>query len=83
MAVKTGAPLFLAGVARVGDRYEGELVRVEVDRSGALDDVVYRLTAAFTAELEKLVRVYPDQYLWLHRRWKTPPPQELLTPRSV
>ena len=83
MAVKTGAPLFLAGVARVGDHYEGGVVRVEVDRTGPLDDVVYRLTAAFTAELEKLVRAFPAQYLWLHRRWKTPPPQEPLTPNSV
>jgi KDO2-lipid IV(A) lauroyltransferase len=83
MAVKTGAPLFLAGVARVGDRYEGGLVRVDVDRNGPLDEVVYSLTAAFTAQLEKLVRAYPEQYLWLHRRWKTPPPPELQTPRPV
>ena len=34
-------------------------------------------------ELEKLVRAYPEQYLWLHRRWKTPPPPELQTPRPV
>jgi KDO2-lipid IV(A) lauroyltransferase len=83
MAVKTGAPLFVAGPIRIGDRYEGAYVRVDVDRSGPLDDVVYRLTAAFTAELERLVRAYPEQYLWLHRRWKTPPPPEPQTSNSV
>ncbi|MEO8647739.1 MAG: lysophospholipid acyltransferase family protein [Acidobacteriota bacterium] len=33
-------------------------------------------TALFTAEVEKLVREYPDQWLWIHKRWKTRPPGE-------
>jgi KDO2-lipid IV(A) lauroyltransferase len=30
-------------------------------------------TAAFSRELEKIARKYPDQWLWVHRRWKTRP----------
>ena len=26
-----------------------------------------------TRRLEVLVRLYPEQYLWMHRRWRTPP----------
>lgn len=33
-------------------------------------------TAAFTAEVEKLVRRFPDQWLWIHKRWKTRPAGE-------
>ncbi len=33
-------------------------------------------TARFTAEVEKLIRRYPDQWLWIHKRWKTRPPGE-------
>lgn len=33
-------------------------------------------TAEFTAEVEKLVRRFPDQWLWIHKRWKTRPPGE-------
>lgn len=30
-------------------------------------------TAAFTAVIEAYVRRYPEQWLWVHRRWKTRP----------
>ena len=31
-------------------------------------------TVRFTAALEEAIRRYPDQWLWVHRRWKTRPP---------
>jgi KDO2-lipid IV(A) lauroyltransferase len=34
------------------------------------------ITQRFTSALERLVRMAPDQYLWVHRRWKTRPPEE-------
>ncbi|HEX4039102.1 MAG TPA: lysophospholipid acyltransferase family protein [Acidobacteriaceae bacterium] len=33
-------------------------------------------TARFTAAIEETIRRYPDQWLWVHRRWKTRPPGE-------
>ncbi len=33
-------------------------------------------TATFTSIIEQYVRKYPDQWLWVHRRWKTRPEGE-------
>ncbi len=76
-AVKTEAPLFLGTSLRKGNMYEVLLQPVDVDRHGELNEVIYRLTVAFTERLEAVVRQAPEQYLWLHRRWKTRPPEEL------
>jgi KDO2-lipid IV(A) lauroyltransferase len=35
-----------------------------------------RDTQAVQAELERAIREHPDQWLWIHRRWKTRPPGE-------
>ncbi len=33
-------------------------------------------TRRLHARLEEVIREYPDQWLWIHRRWKTRPPGE-------
>ena len=36
-------------------------------------NAVKAITARYTAALEKLIREHPEQYFWLHRRWKHQP----------
>jgi len=31
------------------------------------------MTERFTAALERMIREHPEQYFWLHRRWKHQP----------
>jgi KDO2-lipid IV(A) lauroyltransferase len=78
LARHTEAPVIPAFLVRLEDgRYrlvigkEVELVRTE-DR----DHDVLVNTQHFTGIIEDMVRKYPDQWLWVHQRWKTQmPPQ--------
>ncbi|MHB9027735.1 MAG: lysophospholipid acyltransferase family protein [Candidatus Latescibacterota bacterium] len=37
------------------------------------DDTVESLTQRYTTAMEEIIRQYPEQYFWMHRRWKTLP----------
>jgi KDO2-lipid IV(A) lauroyltransferase len=55
-------------------KYRVEFDRpVEMVRTGDDDADAVANTALFTKILEEYVRRYPDQWLWVHRRWKARP----------
>ena len=75
LSMKTGAPI-LPGccVRKPGGGFLVHVGEAVYPREG--DDVgaeTLRITAGFTRQIEAWVRRYPEQYLWLHRRWKTDP----------
>jgi KDO2-lipid IV(A) lauroyltransferase len=45
-------------------------------RTGDEEADVRENTARFMAVIEAYVREHPDQWLWVHKRWKTRPPGE-------
>jgi KDO2-lipid IV(A) lauroyltransferase len=49
---------------------------VELVRTGELDEDIHANTQKFTAIIESYVRQYPEQWLWVHRRWKSRPAGE-------
>lgn len=46
---------------------------LELIRTGHLEADIAANTQLFTKVIEDYVRKYPDQWLWVHRRWKTRP----------
>jgi KDO2-lipid IV(A) lauroyltransferase len=49
---------------------------LDLIRTGDTQADVIANTALFTSAIESYVRRYPDQWLWVHRRWKTRPEGE-------
>jgi len=49
---------------------------VETINTGAQKEDVIANTARYTKVLESIIRRYPDQWLWIHRRWRTRPDGE-------
>lgn len=78
IAQKTGAALVPAFLVRGADgRFEVHAEKeIEVPHSGDKEKDVVEATRRITEVIEKYVRAYPDQWVWMHERWKTRPKDE-------
>jgi len=79
LAIRTNS--VIVPMCAVWDREKNKYVAIhgeiiEPAMTGDRKSDVAETTARFTAEIEKFVRAYPDQWLWIHKRWKTRPPGE-------
>jgi KDO2-lipid IV(A) lauroyltransferase len=89
MAIEFEARIVVAGVPRVSREgratlpppagMEETFYAVEVEEVidprdyAGRPDAVKAITERYTAALERLIRRHPEQYFWLHRRWKSQP----------
>lgn len=79
LAIRTNSLLFPIFCVFDHDTKKYKIVHGEViepSSTGDREADIIATTAAYTAEIEKIIRQYPDQWLWIHKRWKTRPPGE-------
>jgi KDO2-lipid IV(A) lauroyltransferase len=76
LAVRTGAPALLGCIHREGARHRVVLRRIAVPATGDREADARTLTEAITAAIEMEIRARPDEWVWMHRRWKTRPADE-------
>lgn len=75
LALSTGAPVVPAACWREADgthvlRFEEPLAPVECDNPG---EEIRRTTRSYNAALERLLLRHPEQWIWMHKRWKVRP----------
>ncbi len=77
LALEYKVPMLVIGTPRIGGPLE---YRIEVEdiihpeEYSDRPDACKAVTERFTRALERIIRRHPEQYLWLHRRWKHAPP---------
>jgi len=73
-ALRFGAPIVLVQAVRQPDgRYRFVAQDIPAADTGDRERDVDEIIRRFSAALERLVRQYPGQYFWQHRRWKHQP----------
>jgi Kdo2-lipid IVA lauroyltransferase/acyltransferase len=77
-ALKSGASIVMVLNVPDADRkhYRALVIPVEINKTGDEEKDTLLYTERFTKILEDVVRQHPEHYFWLHRRWKTRPPEE-------
>lgn len=71
LALKYHTPVYVAALIRTRPgKYTSICREIPVEE----DDTVSSLTQRYAAAMEEIIRAHPEQYLWMHRRWKSQPP---------
>jgi KDO2-lipid IV(A) lauroyltransferase len=73
MALRSGAPVIPAFMARQKSGKYKFIIKpaVKIIRTGTYKTDLLENTQQFTKIVEEIVGEYPDQWFWLHQRWKT------------
>ncbi len=81
LAMAYDLPIIVGYCRRLDDRYRFQVGMTRIIRPGEWkkqDDPLKWITAQYTTAIEKFIRQDPQQYWWVHRRWKSRPPAERL-----
>ena len=71
LALKTGVPLFVETCRSLdNDCYQVDINQVTTSDLEYTREGIRTLTVRYTKMLEKFIREHPEEWLWLHDRWK-------------
>ncbi|MFH1968921.1 MAG: lysophospholipid acyltransferase family protein [Verrucomicrobiota bacterium] len=74
LSAQTGAPVLPVFMLREPDgRHRLHVFDPLPPPERADKEAICQATQAYTAIIERVVRAHPDQWIWLHRRWRTQP----------
>ena len=70
------SPVILVTCPYVGDKFEITFQRISFELTGEQEKDTQHISQNINTELEKVIRQYPEQYFWMHRRWRARPPED-------
>jgi KDO2-lipid IV(A) lauroyltransferase len=81
LAMRYQVPIVAGFAPRLEGRFKYELTATDIIRPedwADHPDPLFYITARFNRAMELMIRRTPEQYLWVHRRWKSRPRHERL-----
>ena len=63
---KMGSPLIFFSAAKTNNGYKANFERIDTNNK-SIEEIVQK----YTSMLEQEIKEYPEQYFWVHKRWKT------------
>ena len=75
LARRYGRPISVGFCRRSGPGFRFVLTlypKIRPDLNLSAREDIARMTRTWVGYLESFVREHPDQYLWMHRQWRTP-----------
>lgn len=76
LALRTGAAVVVGFCQRDGAGYRLTMEEVPHPDGTEREAAVQALTAALSQRIEAAIRRAPEQWVWMHQRWKTRPPED-------
>lgn len=78
LAQRAGAPIVPLFIRREKDKkHKIEfLPEMELEKRADYDEMVFANVAKITTIIENMIRKYPHEWGWMHRRWKTRAPSQ-------
>jgi len=74
LALMTDVPVIPYFFIRENGKYRLEILpEVPVVNTGDMKQDIFVNTQNFNRVIESIIRRYPDQWFWIHNRWKTQP----------
>lgn len=78
LSYSTGAPVIptIPYPRKDGTYRAVALPEIQLEKTGDKKADIFNWTQSYQKVLEEVIRNHPEPWMWIHRRWKTRPPEE-------
>tara|TARA_B100000700_G_C15055388_1_gene862526 strand:+ start:1573 stop:2502 length:930 start_codon:yes stop_codon:yes gene_type:complete len=73
------SPVVLVTCPYVDDHYEISFRKINFELSGENENDIQIISQEITSALENVIKKFPEQYFWMHRRWRARPPDDSIS----
>ena len=70
------SPVVMVTCPYIGNHFEISFERLNFELSGGQKKDMHIISQKIASALENVIKQFPEQYFWMHRRWRARPPED-------